>query len=244
MKGGNLCGSDYEGNDDKYTLGEIIIDGGVYVDKNDTSKIIKVLQKRNLQEYKILKQLEHTGFTPKVYGLYDCAEHDKIVYLVMEKIPGVDLFEYVPKRQKELKKEGLDVSRETVISNFIDEIYEKYNRLLDMGIIHSDLFLQNIILGENGKIYFIDFEHSIHSSKSVQLSDRLSKEQLLENLVTRKFIHNPNPNNKYVNKMGGGKTNFRKKSRKQRVRCKLSIHCREPSGFSQHQYRRKTQKTG
>lgn len=230
MRGGNLCDRDYQGPNDKYTLGEIIIDGVVYVDKNDTSKIIKVIKKENLQEYKVLKKLEHTGFTPIVYGLYDCSENDKTVYLVMERISGTDLFEYISEQQDR------GVNRQTIISSFIDEIYEKYNRLLDMGIIHVDLFLQNIILGENGKIYFIDFEHSIYTSKSVPLSDRLSKEKLLANLIKRKFIHNPNPNKKYVNKIGGGKVQFRKKS------YKRSTHRRQPSKFSRRLCKRKTQK--
>jgi len=234
MRGGALCNYSeiFEGTtDDTYTLGEIIIDGGVYIDKYDPSKIIKVLN-YGMHEYYILKMLEHLGFTPEIYGLYSCSKkNSKIMYVVMERIDGTDLLhlleeEYERNIQENRSTKSKDITFRFV-SRFIDEIYELYIILLENGLIHQDLYLQNIILGNNGKVYFIDFEHVIDVGHPVPLSDGLSKEELFENIINRKPIHNPNPANyrnilggKYEKKGNKKQTIKRKNSKKQTIKRK------------------------
>ena len=73
---------------------------------------------------------------------------------------------------------------------------------MDLGIIQNDLFLQNIILGNDGKIYFIDFEFSIDVGENIPIEYRITKAQLLENLVNKKKIYKYDS---YLNRTSGGK---------------------------------------
>jgi len=243
MRGGALCNYSeiFEGTtDDTYTLGEIIIDGGVYIDKYDPSKIIKVLN-YGMHEYYILKMLEHLGFTPEIYGLYSCSKkNSKIMYVVMERIDGTDLLhlleeEYERNIQENRSTKSKDITFRFV-SRFIDEIYELYIILLENGLIHQDLYLQNIILGNNGKVYFIDFEHVIDVGHPVPLSDGLSKKELFENIINRKPIHNPNPAN-YRN-ISGGK--YEKKINDSKIHTFTPSLC--PFYFSSIIYKMKTRR--
>jgi serine/threonine protein kinase len=85
---------------------------------------------------------------------------------------------------------------------YIDEIYRLYNLLMDRGIIQTDLYLQNIILGNDGRIYLIDFEFAKDVGEYIPFEYRLTLEQVLENLVTRKPTHKYNA---YLTRTGLGK---------------------------------------
>jgi serine/threonine protein kinase len=195
-KGGALCKSPYDSNIPEHDI--YTIDSGletneytdnpayIFTDKHHPHVIIKLV--KNPHEYKILKLLEHTGFTPKLYGFYKCNgdraklksfQPDSKMYIVMEKIEGHDLLELIRNPSGAGKH---------IIDDHIDEIYRLYNILMDKGFIHTDLFLQNIILSR-GKIYFIDFEYVINTQKSIPLTDRLSFQQLKENLIKNKKIY-------------------------------------------------------
>ena len=179
----------------------------VFIDKKNPNKIIKIIH--NEDEYKLSKLLEHTGFTPKIYDLYidksirkvpkytrdqqrirafnwyykDFPEKQKELgivhyeneikythYLIMEKINGNNL----------LFKHPIEN-----ITNNINEIYRIYNILSDKGFILYDLFARNILLSNDGKIYFIDFDpHYIENTlQSIPINKRLSKEKLLASLL-------------------------------------------------------------
>jgi serine/threonine protein kinase len=206
MKGGALCGrGDFEsifpvGGEDIYTFGEElsssegeILSENVFTDKNDDTKIIKVFHEdstRSRNEYTILQKLEHTGFTPRLYGVYKC---NNKIYVVMDRINGVDLSflrdAYV-KKEKRIDPKKTKVFIETEFINiYISEIYEKYNILMDLGIIPKDLYLQNIMLGEDNQIYFIDFEYSIDVGENIPTEYRLTIEQLIQNLLKRKGVY-------------------------------------------------------
>jgi len=194
-KGGALCTEPYNiepPKNDIYTIDSELetheyTDNpyNVFVDRQYPNIVIKLV--KNPHEYKILKLLEHSGFTPKLHGFYTCngdkakltsfQSHSRM-YIVMEKIKGYDLLELV--RNPTIGKKIIDA--------YIDEIYRLYNILMDKGFIHTDLFLQNIILSDD-KIFFIDFEYVMNTTKSIPLSDRLSLQQLKENLIKNKKVY-------------------------------------------------------
>lgn len=208
MKGGSLCAGDVISLDPEftnghlYTLGDYLDDGGetIRVDATDENIIIKSFYKydyRCKNEGNILKLLNNSDFTPKYYGTYACEEPYKIVYVVMERIIGRDLLAllsiYINNQKKDPIKKSLKLAEISMpfVVQYIDEIYRLYNVMFDRGIINLDLYLQNIILGDNGQLYFIDFEFAVYVGESIPLEYRLTIEQLLENLVNRKSIHKP-----------------------------------------------------
>ena len=217
MKCGSLCKSGEEiisldpsfTNGNVYTLGEELGEyPTIFLDENDESKIIKyfwMYDNKCKNEGIILKKLNDSGFTPKYYGTYTCNESHKPVYIVMERIMGNNLFELLKEYIiTEKKKENFNRKNAEIqfVEQYLDEIYMLYNVFMDLGIIQNDLFLQNIILGNDGKIYFIDFEFSIDVGENIPIEYRITKAQLLENLVNKKKIYKYDS---YLNRTSGGK---------------------------------------
>uniref|UniRef100_A0A6C0E6W1 Protein kinase domain-containing protein n=1 Tax=viral metagenome TaxID=1070528 RepID=A0A6C0E6W1_9ZZZZ len=207
MKGGKLCDSykDQSG-EDIYELGQPLFPN-VYLDKNNPNLLIKIINDKN--EYLLSKLLENNGFVPKVYGYFHCKQYIKVPkytvaqqrikaynsfnpnskkdlgeiaytevekpvqYMVMERIHGNSLISSSPE------------TNSSNVKTYIDEIYRLYNVLADKGFVLNDLAARNIILSNNGKIYFIDFDpvYAENTMKAIPLSKRLSKETLLSNLL-------------------------------------------------------------
>jgi serine/threonine protein kinase len=168
----------------------------IFTDEQHPNVIIK--QVKNPHEYKMLKLLEHTGFTPKLYGFYKCNgdraklksfQKDSTMYIVMEKMDGPDLLELIRGEEARERERAIKEVRPIqnvsgpIVDMYIDQIYKLYNILMDKGFIHTDLFLQNIILSR-GRIYFIDFEYVDNTQQSIPLVDRMSLEQLRGTLIT------------------------------------------------------------
>lgn len=207
MKGGKLCDSYKEqSGEDTYELGERLFPN-VYLDKNNPKLLIKIINDKN--EYLLSKLLENNGFVPKVYGYFHCRQYIKvpkytvaqqrikaynsfnpnskkdlgeiaytevekpIQYMVMERINGKSLISDSPETNSKNVK------------THIDEIYRLYNILADKGFILNDLAARNIILSNDGRLYFIDFDpmYAVNTLKAIPLSKRLSKEALLSNLL-------------------------------------------------------------
>jgi serine/threonine protein kinase len=223
MNGGSLCKTsethrsldpDVRDVGDIYTLGEDL--GGydtIFVDANDETKVIKFFSTYNSNcknEAHILKKLNDTGVTPKYYGVYACNESNKPTYVVMERIMGYDLLYLLEQHISQERSRNPAIKKEMItiqfVERYLDEIYEIYNKLLDLGVIQNDLYLQNIILNnDDGKLYFIDFEYSIDVGEPIPIEYRVSKEQLLENLVNRKPIHKLNTYATETRGLGKGK---------------------------------------
>ena len=225
IKGGTLCEkiNEYKG-EDKYTLGKQYFPG-VYEDKNDENILIKIISDKG--EYKLSKLLEVNGFTPKIYGYFDCNNTIKVpdYTFKQQKIKAYNFFH--PKDKKDLgeikykthpknvkymimekiKGKSLISIGEDLIIKHIDEIYRLYNILADKGYILGDLAARNIILSDDeDKIYFIDFDptYTINTLKSIPLSKRMSKEKLQDMLI-----------NEIKNEYSyGGKKNRKNKSKK------------------------------
>jgi len=206
MNGGKLCNF---ANDPKdiYTLSDDLAPG-VMIDKNDPNILIKRIRTKG--EYTLSKKLASFGVSPKIYGFFECndekifpkysVQQDQIKgrkyfdpnnteevgepigytkqitnnkYMVMERIHGTSLHTD-------------DVEQDEInIKNNMDEIYRIYNIFCDNGIILRDLFPRNIMLGNDNKIYMIDFEPAMTTQQlyAIPISERLSKEKLLQILL-------------------------------------------------------------
>jgi predicted Ser/Thr protein kinase len=224
IKGGTLCEkiNEHKG-EDKYNLGKQYFPG-VYEDEDDKNILIKIIQDKG--EYKLSKLLEVNGFTPKIYGYFDCNNTVKVPNYTFEqqkikaynfshpkdkKDLGEIKYKTHPKNVKymvmeKIKGKSLVSSGEDTIIKHMDEIYRLYNILADKGYILGDLAARNIILSDDDKIYFIDFDptYTIDTLKSIPLSKRMSKEKLQKMLLDEL-----NQYNSY-----GGKRNRKNKSKK------------------------------
>ena len=178
IKGGTLCQKYIEHTgEDKYTLGKLVF-RGIYEDKYDKNIYIKILFDK--KEYELTKLLEVSGFTPKVYGYFYC---DNVVTMPDYTKEQADILMHNRKYPEDIKdigelkyREFPDLVRYMVmekisgkalvfydkatVEKHIDEIYRLYNVLLDKGYVLNDFAARNIILSDEGKIYFIDFDPS------------------------------------------------------------------------------------
>ena len=115
---------------------------------------------------------------------------------------------------------SLDEVEPEIIEEYIDEIYRLYNILADKGFILNDLYDRNIILSDDKKIYFIDFDPLLTNDTlhSVPISQRLSKEKLLYRLtgkISRKSTNRrSSTSRKSHQKIGGTKKRLFKKRRR------------------------------
>ena len=202
-----------------YTLGEDL--GGydtIFLDGTDDTKVLKYFMAytdRCKNEANILKKLSDSGFTPRYYGTYSCGEKHKPTYVVMDKIEGSNLLNTMEEFITQEKRTNPSVKKPEMVIHFIsqymDEIYDLYNRLLDLGVIQTDLYLQNIMLSPSGKLYFIDFEFATDVGETVPLEYRVTKEQLMQNLIDRKET---NKLNTYLTRVDASGKKSKKKTRK------------------------------
>jgi len=106
---------------------------------------IKIVDKRTCDhrllanEVKILKKLEH----PYVVQLYDIFETPDILYLIMERLEGGELFEQLTSRG-----EGFHYS-EREVCEIIRQIAHGVKYMHEMGIVHRDLKPENILCTDN-----------------------------------------------------------------------------------------------
>lgn len=179
----------------------------LFIDKKNPNRIIKII--KNEDEYKLSKILEHTGFTPKFHDLYIHKDTYKIPKYTreQERIRAKNyVYKNFPEKQQDIglvqyedktkytyylimeKINGNNLMHNNYIENIknnIDEIYRLYNVLSDKGFVFYDLFARNMILSEEGKIYFIDFDSCYieNTLESIPIDKRLSKEKLMKSLL-------------------------------------------------------------
>lgn len=207
MKGGKLCDSYKEqSGEDTYELGERLFPN-VYLDKNNPKLLIKIINDKN--EYLLSKLLENNGFVPKVYGYFHCKQYIKVpkYTLAQQRIKAYNSFNPNSKKDlgeiayTEVEKDIQYMVMERIngnslmsdnpetnsanVTSHIDEIYRLYNILADKGFILNDLAARNIILSNDGNIYFIDFDpmYAENTMKAIPVAERMSKEALLSNLL-------------------------------------------------------------
>lgn len=236
MIGGRLCeggelspddnDKDENGNTvpDIYTKGRLFLEDfpHLWLDENNENIIIKSIKSRS--ECDNIKTLsERFDFVPRYYGCYTCditqkrprykkpGEFDEIKvknnYLVMERLNGRSIDDTSRTFEEKLE----------LLQNNIDEIYEKYELLCDNGVDWGDLYGRNVVIGDDGKIYFIDFDEQTDISDISKVSiQKRSKDDLLNDMI--RDLYNANnrklPN---INSIGGKyKKNKSRKTRKTR----------------------------
>eukprot|EP00029_Vermamoeba_vermiformis_P007102 TRINITY_DN2973_c0_g1_i1.p1 TRINITY_DN2973_c0_g1~~TRINITY_DN2973_c0_g1_i1.p1 ORF type:complete len:908 (-),score=191.34 TRINITY_DN2973_c0_g1_i1:53-2776(-) len=118
---------------------------------------MKILRKQTIYRYKqmehikneknILKDLKHQG----IVQLFSTFNDEQNLYLLMEYVPGGELFLYIRKYGK------LD---ERTVKFFAAELVLILEHLHEMSIVYRDLKPENILLDERGHIKLTDFGFS------------------------------------------------------------------------------------
>lgn len=131
------------------------------IDDQGKCKVLKVLLKNHpkavalfKQEAKVLSQLNHPGI-PKVdtdgYFTYLPKGSDEALHcLVMEKIEGLNLQDWMKERKKE------PISQEHALE-WLKELTEILEQVHNLQYFHRDIKPQNIMRKPNGQLVLIDF---------------------------------------------------------------------------------------
>ncbi|MBD2166954.1 serine/threonine protein kinase [Calothrix membranacea FACHB-236] len=129
------------------------------VNHNNTLKVLKVLILDDSkaislfkQEAEVLSKLNHPGI-PKAYGYFTFIPKNgqyPLHCLVMEKIEGLDLQQYMEQRGNRPIDEKLAILWLTQLSNILHEVHEQ-------NFFHRDIKPSNIMLKTDGNLALIDF---------------------------------------------------------------------------------------
>ena len=101
-------------------------------------------KRKMMQEIDIIKALKHTSHI-KLLETFQTAKH---YLIVMELCPGGDLLNYVRKRRKLTERNG---------KYLFKQIMQGIAYMHEIGIIHRDIKLDNILLDAKGNIKIGDF---------------------------------------------------------------------------------------
>eukprot|EP01135_Chromosphaera_perkinsii_P006969 Nk52_evm7s639 gene=Nk52_evmTU7s639 len=99
------------------------------------------------KEINSLKNVNH----PNIVKLFDVIRTRKHLILVMELLPGGELFDYIVARHHLSEKEARKFMRQIISA--LDFIHRK-------GIVHRDLKLENLLLDQRGNVKIADFGFS------------------------------------------------------------------------------------
>ena len=130
----------------------------VYIfESSGEKKVLKMGNKTNIattnkfnllqQEHEAYKQIQGSDFFPRLY--YGGAI-GQAYYLLIEFIKGPTLFDYITSEQAYKPGEP---------ERILLQLAQALDALNDVGLIHGDLSLENIIISD--KVKLIDFEHSV-----------------------------------------------------------------------------------
>lgn len=179
FKGGKLCTlENIDG--DIYTKGRQYIPElpHLWLDADNENIIIKEIKdKKECDNAKFMS--EKFDFVPRYYGCYTCNNGSRrpLIYLVMEKINAVSLNPNPDDFDEDSVNEKL-----IKLNKYFPKIYEKYSILCDNGILWGDLFCRNVLVDDNDDVFFIDFEDEYIEFFNYPVPNRLTPEELLENM--------------------------------------------------------------
>lgn len=116
-------------------------------------KVIKktAIYENNLKENIVLEKniLENKNHHPFIVTLYYAFQNQKAIYLVMEYLPGGDIFHLLRRQQKFTEGTARFYLAEVVMA--VDYLHR------EMNLIYRDLKPENILLSSNGHIKITDF---------------------------------------------------------------------------------------
>lgn len=146
--------------DNRYAIKDVAGVGGMAVvykafdEKLKRNVAIKVLQddvamdaesrRRFRTEYQAVAMLSH----PNIRAVYDVVSSGDTEYIVMEYVDGINLKQYLKKKQVLSWKEAL---------HFATQIARALSHAHSKGIIHMDIKPQNIMLPKDGTVKVADF---------------------------------------------------------------------------------------
>jgi serine/threonine protein kinase len=129
------------------------------IDDKGTPKILKVLQRRHSnrprvvqlfrQEVDVLRHLDHPGI-PKVDGYFQqqLSNGQRLHCIIMEKVDGCDLKEWLKQNQPITQKQALE---------WLEQLAVILNVIHQQNYLHRDIRSNNIMLKNNGQLVLIDF---------------------------------------------------------------------------------------
>ncbi|MBE9214020.1 RDD family protein [Plectonema cf. radiosum LEGE 06105] len=129
--------------------------------RSNTNKVLKVLINNHpkavelfQREAEVLKSLNHPGI-PKVesdsyFAYFSRSSTEPLHCLVMEKIEGLDLWEYIKQREQRPIDQKLAIQWLTEIVNILQQVHSQ-------NFFHRDIKPSNIMLRPNGRLSLIDF---------------------------------------------------------------------------------------
>ena len=116
--------------------------------------------KRFINESRAVSMLSH----PNIVSIYDVSVRDDLKYIVMERVDGITLKNYMNSRGPLPPKE---------IMNYTAPILRALDHAHSKGIIHRDIKPQNIMLLKNGKIKVTDFGIAkLPNAETVTMTDK------------------------------------------------------------------------
>lgn len=113
----------------------------------------------------------YTGSVPRIY---DFIESKDRYLVVMDKVQGIPLNEYIFK-QKLTVKHRLDLFTQLICL---------FQKMLSLNIIHGDISAKNIMIGSNGRLFLVDFDSALYLRKDVKIEpERVYFHYIEEDLI-------------------------------------------------------------
>jgi tRNA A-37 threonylcarbamoyl transferase component Bud32 len=127
----------------------------------EKSKLSEKLRQKSIKrEIKILSRLNH----PNIVNFIDCFSTKNHIYLVMELVRGLSLYELLKKQPDRKIKES---NGKTIIKQILKAMSYCHSKCVS----HRDIKLENVIISGNGEVKVIDFGFStcIPNEKKVKM---------------------------------------------------------------------------